>query len=501
MQNNGSASTTSILFYLEPWIEKNYPAWKSAWIPIFVSLIRGLDRAAGSKVRMSLIIGDAQRAIIDELADIMSLQIHVVEQADLRACYPSPAVAHDEGYRNVQSDSRKRLASFYGALLGSFVPDVVWSFVSPVPFFKDVFPRALILYQELGMLGRSPLPLTWYVDHLGTFANSFVVQHFDQLSALNANRRERQFVEEIRFLYRSAIANGSPLKRADIDPRNQFRHLALLPLQYNGHFIFDSMCPYSSQLELVIDVLDRTPTDIGVVVTEHKNPIAEPVLHESTVAYLRGRYRNFIYDPSLDQYSNSSLMVLECVDAVISVSSTLGLQGRFLGKALVAMGFSQLTPFASVPSLEQLGEYLDGRGAGHDDLEGAFYYLLTHYFMPEKCYLADGNWLYLFVLRVLDKHINGRSGLDFFPRIDTDERLLDFYRENAQRKLMVHRLRTAADALGQTAVSTSADNRKLAQEAEQLRLEVEALRSSMSWRITAPLRAAFSLIKRENSKK
>ena len=491
-----------VLFYLEPRIEKGQPAWKDVWAKMYVNYIDHINKTAHSRYEFFLVLGDAQKHFIEQLSHLNNISFHIVSQCQLRAIYSSPSQQQQEMYENQQSESRRQLGEFYRGLLGDFEPDIIWSFVSPVPFFKDLFPDVLILNQELGMLGRSPLPLTWYLDPFGTFSNSLIARNFEQIKGFQIGRRERVFVAELRHLYRTAISKADRIKKSDIDPKNEFAFLALLPLQYNGHFIFDAMCDYDSQFALLTDVLDRTPKSIGVIVTEHKNPICDVVLHPSCVQYLSATYSNFIYKPELDKYTNSSLMILNIVDAVISVSSTLGMQGRFLGKALVALGESQLTPMASVGKLEDLYDFLSGAIDDHTNLDGFFYYLLSRYYIPEKNYLENGSWLDLYLTKMLDLHKSKKIDWESVPPIDTTENLLQFYRDKAMGELIVHEVQS------QPATSTdvwNADNsdgpqglkremRNLRKENKVLKQAIEELRLSVSWKLTAPLRKLADIL-------
>ena len=493
---NRKVDPFKILFYLDPWIEKGNPQWKNAWAPLYLEYITALRERAKGPFEFFVITGNAQLTYFESQFDHEDIFVSVVEQSELLDIFPGPREAQESWYGDKYSKSQlSKMQDLIGSKIGDFVPDVIWSFVSAVPFLKKMFPQALTLNQELGMLGRAPLPITWYLDADGTFSNSFLVKNSKELKELSISRKEQLFVDEVRFLYRSAIRAGQKFTRSNLDPKNQYRKLVLLPLQYNGHFVFDSMCEYQHQFDFLFDCMSRIPSDIGVVVTEHKNPVAEPVLNEGVISYMKTNFPNFIYSENLDSYTNSSLMVLELVDGVVSVSSTLGLQAMFLGKALFSVWESQLTPYSNVSKLEDIGDYFERENELYEDRDALIYYLLTRYYIPHKHYMLDGEWLKVFLSRMMVKREEGVGGLDLYDPIDSDRALLDFYKLNSQKKIFANRLRffdetKDQDSGGDAALSKKNQTqlKRLAVKNSELKEVISAFENSTSWRVTAPLR-------------
>ena len=163
----------------------------------------------------------------------------------------------------------------------------------------------MVVYQELGMLGRRPFPNSWYLDPWGTFSNSYLAKYADELHTLKLSPVQVKRLGSFRRKYQDLISDRQPFSKQDLDPQNLFGALVLMPLQYSKYFVFDSMCEYRSQFEYLIDVLERVPRSVGVVVTQHVNPIAERVIDKPTAAYLSNRYPNFIYRFEFERYDQA----------------------------------------------------------------------------------------------------------------------------------------------------------------------------------------------------
>jgi hypothetical protein len=414
-----------ILFYIEPWIEKGRPFWKNSWIPIFKDIAAAI--AFEKDVELYFLVGDAQKSFADDLVQFGG--VGIIDQSQLYSISKGYSSIIESWYTGTYSDQQlKLMQEVCLSRLNGFVPDVIWSFVSPVPFLTKLFPKALPLYQELGLLGRNPYPSTWYLDPFGTFGNSYIKKYSEDLMRLPLTKTGKRSLNLIREKYQNIIKENSPFDRSFLDPEGRFRKLVLLPLQYSGYFIFDSMCDYSSQYEYLEDVLQNTPGDIGVVVTQHINPVSEIVLNQDLIDYLRAVYPNFIYSEEFESYHMSSQYLLGVVDAVVSVSSTVGLQALFWEKALISVSRSHLSSLAHINSFSDLSDLYDF-SYDRESRDNILYFLFTRYYIPHL-YIQKNGWLYRFLKRSLEKKRGFCLDFNFFDLIDSEEEILKFYLEN-----------------------------------------------------------------------
>ena len=66
---------------------------------------------------------------------------------------------------------------------GSWIPDLVFSFF-PVPYLREIWPEAQIVYLESSVFSRDPYPWTYYFDALGTMQNAFLSRYAGQINEL-----------------------------------------------------------------------------------------------------------------------------------------------------------------------------------------------------------------------------------------------------------------------------------------------------------------------------
>ncbi|AFI83940.1 hypothetical protein Q7A_1100 [Methylophaga nitratireducenticrescens] len=485
-----------ILVYIEPWIEKGHPEWKNAWIPIFIQIFKNL-LSVNKSIECYFIIGDAQKQYVDSLLDIGVKHVSVIDQAELRAVFQYYNDAQIAWYRNEYTKEQlDNMCSIITKKINGFVPDIIWSFVSPVPFLKSLYPNALVLYQELGMLGRNPYPISWYLDPLGTFGNSFIVKHQKEIEAVKITSRQLDNLNKIRDKYFSIVREASPYNRSLLDPENKYKALVLLPLQYSGYFIFDAVCEYKSQFDFLIDSLEKIPNDIGVVVTEHVNPISEQILHPKTLEYLSARYSNFIHKDEFSEYPSTSQYLLDIVDGVVSVSSTVGQQALFWGKSLFTTSNSQLTPLAHLDKLESISDYYESYC--YEDKSNIIYYLMTHYYIPQENYLDRGDWLSKYISNLLDKHKNGLSeSFEFLEKIDSDDNIFEYYMKNDKpfaKRFPNSRKKITSGGTGDIE-KLKAKIKNISMENEGLRQEIAGITNSRAYKLSLKMAKIARIIK------
>jgi hypothetical protein len=175
-------------------------------------------------------------------------------------------------------------------------------------------------------------------------------------------------------------------------------------------------------------VLERVRPDIGVVATEH--PDWERTLTPEATAYLRRVYPNFICLDKFEDYEYPSQSLLAHVDAVATVSSTVGLQGLLWKKPVCALGDSHINAIADVTDIEKLGEFLDSKAYKAKD--NILYYLLSRfYFLANGEILHNAEWLEKRLQEWLARYRNSGIDENFFGPIDTPFRVLKSYLRGA----------------------------------------------------------------------
>ena len=172
------------------------------------------------------------------------------------------------------------------------------------------------------------------------------------------------------------------------------------------------------------DVLIKTLNqNIGIVVTQHP---ANSFLNKERVKYFHKNYSNFIFIEKQKIYSCVSQMIIPYVDAVITVSTSIGYYALLWNKKLISLGKNYLNDISDSQTLENLNDVLKKPTI---DRYRFLYWLIKYYFIPEK-YIKNKNWIEKFLRHGIENHKNGQD-IDFYQEIDTKlENITDIFFEN-----------------------------------------------------------------------
>lgn len=362
------------LLYLEPFIERQSPSWKTGWLD-FAAIFKNSLSGVGTDFRV--LLGEAlqeaaqDRGISGDATFIANYQ-PLIEKAgrdylDITSRWYFGELG---AVRDVFSEYLKRL-------LGAWKPDVILSF-SPVPFLQRLFPEARVLHVEVGIFSRKPFPLTLYFDPCGMFKDSLLCRQSDRILAFRASQEELAFVDKLRHIYiEQGVSRLLPRAREIYGARlSGFRKKVLLPLQFSGYYAFDANCRFGSQFDYLQEVLEKVPQDIAVVVTEHPD---NPSVTDDVARYLARKYPHFVWSAQgRDIYASSQVLMLMC-DAVITVSSAVGIQALLYERPVISIGNSYVTPFADGHCLSNVVDVLnDGYKSERSHV---LYWLLSRYYV------------------------------------------------------------------------------------------------------------------------
>nr|WP_255570719.1 hypothetical protein [Cohnella sp. CFH 77786] len=209
----------------------------------------------------------------------------------------------------------------------------------------------------------------------------------------------------------------SPFRHFISSYKKRFDRLVLLPLQFSGYYLFDSICDYQSQFEYLTDVLEKVPRNIGVVVTTHPEYKG---LTDEVLAYVQEKYPHFIYDKQFEDYYASSQYLMGEVDGVITVSSSIGLQTLFWDNKLISIGKGFLSFMADGTDLDHVQFVLNEPVDNKDEL---LYWIMTRYAVP-KAYICNANWMRNFLENSIKNFKKNVNLMDFYFPIDDEKKLL-----------------------------------------------------------------------------
>jgi hypothetical protein len=421
----------NVLFYVEPWIERAWPSWKSSWVELLFRVSRTLNKSQEfSEARFFFLIGDAQERHAAAIGAIPRCSIGVIQQRELRALsshYNDVMVRWYKG--TYRPDDLNTMKGLVHSKLGDFEPDIIWTFMSPVPFLRELFPNALVIHNEIGALSYQPYPKTWFLDPAGVFKDAFFVKHFAALLQYEPSPGEWSLLTSVRSHFCNKITSRNPFKKEQILAATECDQLLFFPLQYDGHFEFEGNSTYRTQFELVVDLLDALPSHVALTITEHPSRFGRDAIPQDAIEYLEAKYRNFVLPAALNRDPLRSQYLLDLCDGVFSISSTLGLQALLWKKPVFTEGCSQLRALSTATHLQDIERSL--RDGYPEQLDRLLAYLLARYFVVEGEYFTNPRWLGAFLKRSWDKHQAGETQTAFFEPIADPEDIFRAYVKHA----------------------------------------------------------------------
>lgn len=328
----------NILFYINPFVVRNEPLFYEGALTkkiaveannlikkgANVSFLVGKQNSESvtSLVPDAIVANISQKEIYDALGSSKNIEEFLYKEGDIKH------------YSNLVQKKLEKSA----------VPDVVIAWETPAGFFEIIFPDTKVVHQMPGFLSRLPFPELYMLETKGLFGLSNLSNN---LSIIDTNKPSAESIELIECLRQDAldfIGFNTPFSKSQLDPLGRFDKLILLPLQVNEQFAFKVDSGYSTQMEMLIDVLSSTPENIGVVVTQYvTQSISDRVLTDRKASALMESYSNLIYLKEFDEIDNVSQYLVPVVDAVVSFSSSLGVQSLLWNKPFISLSGSHLS--------------------------------------------------------------------------------------------------------------------------------------------------------------
>ena len=505
-----------VLFYVEPLTERDTPTWKTTWIHFVDKMVTTLRREF-SEAQFLCVVGDGLEDLAK--ATLRNCTMAVIHHTELVPRFGSSALAASmHWYKTPSKRSLNDMAKLLKDRLGAFKPDVCITF-SSAPFIGTAFPEIPVLHFEYGLVSRQPFPETAYLDPLGMFNNSYPIRNRDILMKYSATNKEKELVRTFRNAYLPTISNKNPL--SIIKPAlEEFRSSVLVALQFSQFYAYDSHAEFPDQYDLIIQTLASVPDDIAVVAVEHPQ---YPILKETTINYLKSKHKNFVWFSQFRDVPSASQYLIEHVDLVITVSSSVGLQTMLWKKPLIVLGHSHLDLLADSHSLQDVVKVMQQPWPAYKENILAWY--LGRYSIPFNLLFDDG----VLVSRILKAQDCARAG-DYAPyfkspfakideiafvysrddeiaglnetvaerdgRIDSQNQAVA--ERDAEAKELAAKLQAQEARAGDLAAQLA--TRDAALEAGKARIEevkaklaarerdIRELKASTSWRVTAPLR-------------
>ncbi|MBT0879512.1 HAD-IA family hydrolase, partial [Campylobacter sp. 2018MI01] len=213
-------------------------------------------------------------------------------------------------------------------ILNNVDVDIILSWECCSNYLRYIFKTAKMLYQMPGVLSREP--------YLSTISfNDGILKNYVNNALNNIELSDLVFIKNEVKKYYEILNIVNPFEQLLHSYKKKFKFIILFPLQIDNYFMIDFNNIKQKQLNILEFVLCNTPYDIGILVTNYiSKRYKTNILTEELINYLSNRFPNFIYDKMTDNIDNSSQFLVPQVDGVITISSSLGIQGAMYSKPI-----------------------------------------------------------------------------------------------------------------------------------------------------------------------
>jgi FMN phosphatase YigB (HAD superfamily) len=399
-----------ILFYVEPFPELN-PSFRLGAFMDAVYMAENLktefDFIDVKIVRGDSLDTDGSQEYIH--SQEISIPISIIRERDIKALFRTYQDAAHAWYTGSYTvEQSKAMGRLLIDSLGKWKPDIVIMHETQAPFIKDIWTNATVLHTMFGLTYRAPYPMMTLFDPQGLYGNSLlsdIVKNSDPIS-----EEEKVKLGKIRQWYARQIIPHDPVWHIIERYQSRFDKLILLPLQVNNYYAFNECSPYQTQLELVEDVLSKTPSNWGVIVTEYGDLNSN--INPHTSAKLSRRYSNFIHDSNFKLIPNISQAMIPHIDAVVTVSSSIGLQALLFGKPVISAGTSHVDAIACC-KLENISKTFEIYSQDH--LDSALHFIFSRYHHIRKTVVENPIAFYSLLVDMHEKKLKGKKGINLLP--------------------------------------------------------------------------------------
>jgi hypothetical protein len=409
----------NILFYIEPLIQYDNPVLQEPWLYIHIKNI--IEALKDEEFNFYIASNSALSEKIEKIEYRKYLkEVFSFEQSELKVFSSSTLDILRKWYE--KSFNQEDMSTYKNLMLKKFKGntfDIIITF-SPVEYLKEIYPSVLFLHYEYGMFSRKPYPRTYYLDPINSNGYSYLDKYYSKIKNIDFKEKDK-FLDFLKKLS-NVILKDNPFEDEIKKLKKEYKYLILLPLQASNYWIFDFETEYKSQFEYLEDVLIKTLKfkNIGVIVTQHSSNVF--LNNEKTVKYLKEKYSNFILLETTKHYFEVSPLIVPYVDAVITISTSVGFHALLWGKKIITLGKSYLKRLSDTNNLNNLDKVLE---LDTKDRKKILYWLLTRYYIPED-YIKNSKWISNFLERSIEKKDDLEN---FYDQIDNSKVLFNKFIE------------------------------------------------------------------------
>ena len=380
-----------VLFYLDPSVEFNnpnfrYTSYKNSLLP----QIRAL-KDSGHEVSIVISSSLAENISRDSLM-LKGVTYHIVDIFEVLKIGNFSEIeinGNAEKYKKIISLLRQSINEDND-------PDLIVIWESHAKYLGEIYKSAKIIYQSPGFFSRPPFPQLISMN-TGILSESESPDRYF-LEENNFN------LSEVRNVFYNFFSETSQLKDKIKYWRTKFAKIILFPLQIDGYFMIDSQMKGLKQIDILLKILETIPNNCALLITDYRSKdINSNVITKDNENLLKQKYKNLIYDESINKEFCASQQLLPFVDAVITISSSVGLQAAFWELPLYVYGNNFVSYFQNATSIAELVQKAGQKFNQDSRINKAL--IFQNILTPDK-YDSSQEWTEAFFNFILQKKID-----------------------------------------------------------------------------------------------
>lgn len=411
-----------VLFYIEPWIERNHVFFKENYLSWFHHQAKSLQQARSGYE--FLVVGNESLAHSLDFPS-MDLPFAGLAQESLLKIFPSAREALTAWCNDLAPPSAvQAMQDLVTAKLGPFSPDIIIA-MEPAPYLRTLYPQALLLYSN-GLFFRPPFP-----DG---------IPMFDPLGALHRTVTEGMaheitcdpsasiFMQKYRDLIDHDAAELNAFVARKVDSyRTNFEQIVVFALQDLQYFNIFGVHPFGTQIDYLIDAMGKIDPRIGVIVVQHP---ASRDIEPQSMDWLLSKFPNLIYDRQINELHAPSQALLPYVDGLVTTTSGLIYLAAIRQKPAFLTHpthFSALAHARPLDSINSAGAFAIDKS--QVDTEMAW--ILRHHAFSHA-FMLHSSWLHDRLLRLRERQQQGSLTWRGMPRIASDASILQSLKQTVR---------------------------------------------------------------------
>lgn len=301
-------------------------------------------------------------------------------------------------------------------ILPNFTPDVVIDFQIHNDLLKQAYPNALHMLVENGIFSRPPFCRALRYEPIH-FLNGFLNKYEQEIRNYPITEAQKSDVQKFKKQLAALIDKHNSKKQILKKLKSKYRYLILCPIPTDNMY---KETKYDDQYMYLLDVLNKIPSDIGLIITFHDYSGSQ--LNAGIIKTLQQKYDNLIYFPVKDNSCVSqSLDFFGYCDAIINMHTMTGTQAMLWDLKVISTDRRYSKWFCDKQGLDNLEEFL---AAPKRDNSNMIYWYFTHFSVFDYS-MPKPNWYYNFFKNKYDNYKKNGITFEFFEQIEDFNKLSD----------------------------------------------------------------------------